>query len=336
MCLPKIIFENEDIDKHKNYGLAKIAALKNFRDMDFGTDPTQWQYLYLDKLINDISNIVTLDSLDILRTEFDNIHKFENLKCRCKNGSVAVCSSCSDRTFSLRLQTILGYEHDRLVSYFLYNANKTCYICNAQYTVVAQKDYENNYKGRYKFKSKYIKSKRNHVSQGRNKAKFQLDHYYPKSLYPAFSVSLGNLYPICGSCNQVKSNSNLDIAKMHSNFKFELEEISIYKFYRSKKITDLKFHIHDFGTDGILDKFDLKGIYDNHVDHAEELLLRKIYYSDSYKTALLNKHPDITPTFTSIEDRLIVGTYDKSEGIYKRPLSKMLQDLNDQLDDFVK
>jgi len=336
MGLPKIIFEKGDIDIHKTYGLTKVTALLNFRDMDFGADPTQWQYLYLDKLINDIENIITSDSLDILMTEFDNIHKFENLKCRCKKGHVAVCSSCSDKNFSLKLQTILGYDHGRLITYFLYNGNKTCYICNAQYTVVAQKDYEKNYRGRYRFKSKYKKSKPNHVSQGRNKAKFQLDHYHPKSLYPAFSVSLGNLYPICGACNQVKSNLNLDIDKLHSNYKFELEETSIYKYYKFKKITDLKLDICDFGTDDLVNKFDLKGIYDNHIDHAEELLIRKMYYSDSYKTALLNKHPDITPTFTSIEDRLIVGTYDKSEGIYKRPLSKMLQDLNDQLDDFVK
>ena len=336
MDLPKIKFEKEDINDHKLYAQSKVTELVNYRDSEFATSPYQWQFIYLDLLITEIENICTAEDIDSFKILFDNIHIFDFSKCRCKKGNANLCLPCSDKRFSLKLQSILGYNHNSLVKYFLYNGNKTCYICNAQYTLVAQKDYIKKYNGGYRFKSKYKKLKKTYITQSRNKAKFQLDHYYPKSLYPVFSISLHNLFPICGPCNQVKSNSLLDIKKLHKNSKFVLQEDTIYSFYKSRKRNDLILNIDDIGTDGLVSKFDLKGIYDNHIDYVEELLTRKINYSNSYKTALLKKHPDITPTFTSIEDRLIVGTYDKSEGIYKRPLSKLLQDLNDQLDDYVK
>lgn len=35
----------------------------------------------------------------------------------------------------------------------------------------------------------------------------KLDHFYPKSLYPFFALSLYNLIPVCGTCNLVKSDN---------------------------------------------------------------------------------------------------------------------------------
>lgn len=39
---------------------------------------------------------------------------------------------------------------------------------------------------------------------------YQLDHYLPKSKYPEFSLYGPNLLPICGRCNQIKSNAITD------------------------------------------------------------------------------------------------------------------------------
>lgn len=334
MGLPKIIFDSNDIESHKDYAKSKKVSLEAYKS-EF-IKKNSWQIKYLEYLIKNIEEIVATDNIDDYKIEFDKIHQFKETFCLCEIGIKKFCSKYCQKKFSHRLQEILGYKHKQLVKYFLYNSNKACYICNAQYTVVAQKDYKNNYKGRFNFKPQYFKSKVTHVEQGDSSAKFQLDHYYPKSLYPALSISLYNLYPICGSCNQTKSDDVLDIKKLHSNFKFEIEEDTILNFYKSGNSKNLILHLDDRGTNDLVTRFDLKGIYDNHIDIVEELFIRKIKYSESYKNALINKHPDITPNFTSIDDRLIVGTYDKSEGIYKRPLSKLLQDLNDQLDDYVK
>lgn len=63
---------------------------------------------------------------------------------------------------------------------------KTCPYCNSQYTLV--------------------------VKQGETKkAKFQFDHFFPKSRYPIFSLSLYNLIPSCASCNLSKKETDFNL-----------------------------------------------------------------------------------------------------------------------------
>ena len=44
-------------------------------------------------------------------------------------------------------------------------------------------------------------------SRSKFSAGAQLDHFYPKSLYPFFALSLYNLIPVCGTCNLVKRDN---------------------------------------------------------------------------------------------------------------------------------
>ena len=45
---------------------------------------------------------------------------------------------------------------------------------------------------------------------------YQLDHFLPKSVHPEFSLYAPNLLPICGRCNQIKSNTIVDDAGMRA------------------------------------------------------------------------------------------------------------------------
>lgn len=45
---------------------------------------------------------------------------------------------------------------------------------------------------------------------------YQLDHFLPKSVHPEFSLYAPNLLPICGRCNQIKSNSIVDAAGLRA------------------------------------------------------------------------------------------------------------------------
>lgn len=340
MSLPTIKFNTTDISNHKALAKAKVTDLEDYRDTNFGNDHTQWQYRYLEELINNIEDIATGD-IENYKLTLDAINTFNPIKnCTCPSNTTTKgsCPYCKERKFSAEVQKILGYNHATLKEYFLYNANKACYICNAQYTVIAQKDTicKIDYKGINTLKRFYRKAKPLYVVQSEHKAKFQLDHYYPKSLYPAFAISLHNLFPVCVNCNQIKYKAKLDISKLYTHAKFELTENTIYRFYKRQNSKDLTLNVNDLGTGGLVEKFDLKGIYDNHIDYVEELMVRKIKYNENYKKALIHKHKDITPTFTSIDDRLLVGTYSKQEGFFKRPLSKLLHDINDQLEDYVK
>jgi hypothetical protein len=94
--------------------------------------------------------------------------------------------------FKNLLEGKLGYINMRdnfFGRYFQKIGIKACIYCNAHLTVSVNS-----------FTS---------AATGRRpvvKAKFQVDHYRPSSEFPYLSISLFNLYPTCGSCNNCKSD----------------------------------------------------------------------------------------------------------------------------------
>ena len=47
------------------------------------------------------------------------------------------------------------------------------------------------------------------AKNGKKKAKYELDHVLPKSLYPLFASSLWNLVPVCHNCNHTKKEREI-------------------------------------------------------------------------------------------------------------------------------
>lgn len=74
---------------------------------------------------------------------------------------------------------------------------KTCLYCNQQYTIAFGASPDRSVEG---LKLKDIT------------AFLQFDHFYDKSTYPLLSMSLYNLVPSCGVCNQKKSARGYDLS----------------------------------------------------------------------------------------------------------------------------
>lgn len=80
----------------------------------------------------------------------------------------------------------------------------------------------------------------------------ELDHFYSKTKYPLFKLSLFNLIPSCKSCNHIKSNSDEkyflnpyfesfgDDATFKLDFNYNVESKTIYNNYQAKVILDIK------------------------------------------------------------------------------------------------
>ena len=85
----------------------------------------------------------------------------------------------------------------------------------------------------------------------------QLDHFYSKSIYPFFAVSLYNLIPCCSYCNRIKGNR--DAATLVSPFKkdadfenglrFRLVEDGKVRLYVEKPDSKLTSNINTFKLD---------------------------------------------------------------------------------------
>lgn len=291
-----------------------------------------------------LEKIIIADNNEIMKIKasFDSCKiKFEFAKCTSpvsKNGKTENCNICSDcqnnkakRDFHIQIMKILDYENkgkESLRKVYSKIGMKTCYICNAQYALTIEP--ETHVTGITTQQKRYI-------------AKFQFDHYLPKSEYPAFSISLFNLLPICSSCNSIKGDRKIGIDflstennKWEGKFTFNILESTLTYFLLDQEPIEIDFidkYIYPLGLAPLSDRYDIKGIYNTQIDLIEELIIRKLKYSETYKAKLSISFPELFKNI-NIDERIELGTYTKKEDIHKRPMTKFLQDINRQLEEY--
>jgi|SRR5580658_3568365 5-methylcytosine-specific restriction endonuclease McrA len=268
---------------------------------------------YLKQLLNISDNLVTAKpaTLNKYRKIFERIIPGKTMR------------TASHKAFRDRVLTALGYSKRRVdfyPHYFQRIGIKTCVYCNAQLAVSVEK--------------RTVKKKRS------VKAKFQVDHYWPKSEYPCFSISLFNLYPACANCNGSKGTTRVDFAlyddrrSASSRFRFALDPGTIVKYLTSRKSDDITFTFSEpkpaRNCKTFRETFDIQGIYDTQRDVAEELILKGEIYSPSYKLYLAGKFRHVLNS-ADIANRLMLGNYPHEKDILKRPMAKFTLDLARQI-----
>lgn len=191
---------------------------------------------------------------------------------------------------------------------------KSCPYCNMHYTLYANEPRKRSV---------------------RKLARFQFDHFFDKAQYPMLSMSLYNLVPSCGVCNQGKSIGQLALEynpyynDIHKQFHFELTDpLGPYTAARVNDEVEVSL-VPETGVDydafkTYADMFHLKSLYGRHGDIVQEVF-DKAYEEPYY----LN--PD---NFDFLRDRssdylkrLWLGNYAVPEEIEKRPMAKFMQDL---------
>ena len=165
----------------------------------------------------------------------------------------------------------------------------------------------------------------------------EIDHFYPKSLYPYLAVSYFNLIPSCPTCNGFGAKESKDTFYVYpitnpyeleeSNFKFSISPESIDFFnIENEKYDFNSFEIELYGNKANLEVFKLEELYKQHKDIVLDLLIKKAYYPKSYIKELKN--------FGFSEDevyRYLMCNYKKDEDLHKRPLSKLIKDISQEL-----
>lgn len=262
---------------------------------------------YLDKLISEFEAIVKSDFNKIkdLKKEFDLIIDGADL-------------SQNHKEFKNELLKRMGYSNLRNSFYpgFFEKTNlKACVYCNSQLAVTVR------------------------TLNCKKSAKFQVDHFFPKSEYPCFSISFFNLLPVCAPCNGKKSASSVNFNVYSSDpldlkespFKFSLDKRSIISYRVNGDKEKLKIKFEDPGRKGFNKNFDIEGIYNTQKDLAEELVLKSIIYNKTYLKSLRESFKKLYLDKTPMAERLLVGNYTREKDIHKRPMSKFTQDIAKQL-----
>lgn len=184
----------------------------------------------------------------------------------------------------------------------------------------------------------------NFNKSNKKEATAQLDHFFDKSTYPYLAISLYNLVPSCSICNQRKSKKdsknifypykesfNQNAKFVYGGIKTNLDKQKL-DFFDEKRIKlDIKTLSEPKKVEEYLDVFNIKNLYENHKDIVKELLQKRVIYSDSYIDELFTQYSGTL--FSSREDllRLITCGYVSDEDINKRPLSKLIKDISEEL-----
>lgn len=201
---------------------------------------------------------------------------------------------------------------------------RTCVYCNAQYAITT--------KG--------------------NESFYQLDHCFPKSKYPFLATNFFNLQPSCGSCNQRKSDEDMQKGKYNvsiwkepddkqdSYFDFHIEDGSLAAYMAEPKRDKLEIQViptkkGDVDLNELLDlceeKFKTREVYQEHREEAEEVIWKKYIYTNTYVDSLQKAFNTKFLDRKGELKRLLLGTYPDKKDVYKRPLTKMIQDVAKQL-----
>ncbi len=167
------------------------------------------------------------------------------------------------------------------------------------------------------------------------------DHFYDKNTYPILALSFYNLIPSCILCNsRLKStakfslNTHLhpykDSFKDYAKFQFKVIDST---FFYNEKGFELK--LETFGNkkaEKVKEDFALETLYQEHKDIVLELIQKREIYPDSYIDDLFYQYEGTL--FKNREDvlRHITGGYIEDKDINKRPLSKLIKDISEELD----
>ncbi|HAL82249.1 MAG TPA: hypothetical protein DCO83_08440 [Mucilaginibacter sp.] len=282
----------------------------------------QWQRDYINAIINNRNILITNkpSELELLKPVFDVIK------------APGIVSSTHYKTFRDKLLYVIGYTDRRSDFYpdFFWEVGlKSCVYCNSQLAVSVKAD-------------RYTNGRRKKTVS----AKFQVDHYIPKSEYPCFSISLYNLYPVCGVCNNIKRTKNVTFQLFNENklipnvskYRFALAPGCEAKYLSKLDAKEIKILFFDpdkpkmktYAKGSMQDTFDIKGIYETQKDLAEELLWKTYTYNDSFKKRLATDFPSLF-TRPSLSNRILIGNYCEPSEIHKRPMAKFVQDIARQL-----
>lgn len=257
-------------------------------------------------------SILKFELKDIICGDFKKLIEIKN-KLGKKNDNKIKSFFNYDKSKINKSSPLISKLQPKISKFFQENIEvHTCYYCNI--------DFINTFK-----KGDEIKNA------------FTLDHVLEKADYPFLALSLYNLVPSCYVCNSKVKDSKISFANFSpTNKDFDFDERVKFKSF----ITNLDLQIEkeqDFNIklienysnkyDKYIESLNLNNRYDYHKYKVLEMIQKRKEYPDS-RIKELSK---LTHKTQEEIKQDLFGIY-ISEDLHKKPLSKLIKDISEELD----
>lgn len=158
-----------------------------------------------------------------------------------------------------------------------------------------------------------------------------IDHFFCKDKYPFLAMSFYNLIPCCPSCNHVKSNKSIGYSpydnKVDSNLNYKFDyEITSTEFLTSLSAFEIRLTSENNEFENNIEILGLRELYGCHKDVVQEILKKKIIYTESKIEELYRNFNELFRDKEEIRNT-IFGYYLNEDDFHKRPLSKLATDI---------
>ena len=255
-------------------------------------------YSLADILTGDFDKLWEIaNSINLSSTDFEMIKTFFNY----------------DKANSKDFVTLISKLQPKISKFFEKNIEvHTCYYCNIDFINTFKKNNE-------------------------TKNAFTLDHVLEKADYPFLALSLYNLVPSCYVCNSKVRDSKIsfkDFSPTNKDFDFD-ERVKFKSFISNVNLQIEKeqdFYIklienYSNKYDKYIESLNLNDRYDYHKYKVLEMIQKRREYPDSR----IKELSDLTKKTQEEIKQDLFGIY-ISEDLHKRPLSKLIKDISEELD----
>ncbi|MGG7198541.1 HNH endonuclease [Clostridium butyricum] len=175
---------------------------------------------------------------------------------------------------------------------------------------------------------------RNFINNLGKKTSAQLDHFFPRSKYPIFALSICNLIPSCYSCNHIKSSNEIEVSPYDNKYNFDKSirfsyTPKSYNYFNDYNQLDIEI-ISEKAIQKNIDTMNIDEGYKIHRDYVQEILKKAELYNNYKLKEYLNNYKNL---FSSEEEilRIVFGNYVNLELLGNRPLAKLTKDILDEL-----
>ena len=177
----------------------------------------------------------------------------------------------------------------------------------------------------------------------------QVDHYYPKSRYPWLALSIWNLIPSCGPCNNLKSDDTDDpflypyTEEMGDIYRFCTHPVKGVGYLVGAKDSETDYNLaleliskgkkepeYFERAENEIEKLNINDLYSVHNKYVCDIFRQRYIFGLPYIDDLVSSFPELFPSREDVRAMLYMKSI-KAEDIGSNPLDKLTRDINNEI-----